>query len=106
MIVLAAGLAAVVLVAALEAVVTAAPVSFLHIRSNLSQTATLVSAYPDLAVSPDRDWVVVVWTEGYDDRAGFQGHVYLRAASETGGGWGTRSASSLATVPLMPTTRL
>lgn len=90
MIVLAAGLAAAVLVAALEAVVTAAPVSFLHIRSNLSQTATLSSGYPDLAVSPDRDWVVVVWTEGYDDRVGFQGHVYLRAASETGGGWGNK----------------
>ena len=90
MIVLAAGLAAVVLAAVLEAVVTAAPVSFLHIRSNLSQTATLVSGYPDLAVSPDRDWVVVVWTEGYVAGVGSQGHVYLRAASETGGGWGNK----------------
>jgi hypothetical protein len=90
MIVLAAGLAVVVLAAVLVAVVTAAPVSFLHIRSNLSRTATLSSAYPDLAVSPDGDWVVVAWTEGYDDRAEFRGHVYLRAASEAGGGWGNK----------------
>jgi hypothetical protein len=87
---LAVGLAAVVLVAMVEAAVIAAPVSFLHVRSNLSQTETLVSAYPDLAVSPDENWVVVVWTEGYDDRADFRGHVYLRAASETGGGWGNK----------------
>jgi len=90
-IVLAAGLAAVALAAVLAAVAMARPLAgFIHIRTNLSQAATLVSAHPDLVVSPDGDRVVAVWTEGYNARAGFRGHVYLRAASETGGGWGSK----------------
>jgi hypothetical protein len=92
-VVLAAGLAAVALAALFGALAMAAPLGFLHVRSNLSQTATLVSGPPDLAVSPDGDWVAVAWTEEYTVGAGYdkgRGHVYLRAASETGGGWGSK----------------
>jgi len=84
-IVVAAGLAAV-----LAAVAMAAPLGFSPLRPNLSQTDTRVSARPDLAVSPGGDRVVVVWTEGYRDGSGGKGHVYLRAASEAGGGWGSK----------------
>jgi len=87
-IVLAAGLAATALAAVLAAVAMARPLGFLHLRSNLSQTATFISAYPDLAVSPDGDRVVAAWTEGYKDGVGYKGHVYLRVASEAGAGWG------------------
>jgi len=87
---LAVGLAAVALVAVMAVVAIAAPSGFLHIRSDLSQTPGLVSAPPDIAVSPSGDWVAVAWTEEYDAGAGYGkgwGHVYLRVASETGGGW-------------------
>jgi hypothetical protein len=85
--VLAAGLAA----AVLATVAAASPLGFVHVRSNLSRTPTLVSAYPDLAVSPDSDRVAVVWTEDYyQSGAGSYKHVYLRVASETGGGWGDK----------------
>lgn len=90
-VVLAAGLAAAVLAAVLAAVATARPLDFVHVRTNLSRAASRVSAYPDLAVSPDGDRVVVVWTEGYTAGVGYRGHVYLRAASETGG-WGDKVA--------------
>jgi hypothetical protein len=78
------------LVAALATVVVAAPLGFPHVRSNLSRTAPRVSARPDLAVSPDGDRVVVAWTEEYRDGSGSKGHVYLRAASEGGGYWGSK----------------
>ncbi len=84
-IVVAAGLAAVLVATAM-----AASLGFPHIRSNLSQTETGVSARPGLAVSSDGDRVVVVWTEEYRDGSGSKGHVYLRAASEAGGGWGSK----------------
>ena len=80
-------LAAVALAAVLVTVATARPLGFLHIRTNLSHTATLVSADPDLATSPDGDHVAVVWTEGYMGVVGNKGHVYLRAASEAAPGW-------------------
>jgi hypothetical protein len=89
-VVLAAGLAAVALAALFGALAMAAPLGFLHVRFNLSQTPTLVSGPPDLAVSPDGDWVALAWTEEYTVGAGYdkgRGHVYLRAASETGEGW-------------------
>jgi hypothetical protein len=90
-IVLAIMLAVAAVAAMLAAVAWAAPrLEFLHVQHNLSQTRERMSAYPDLAVSPDGDRVVVVWTEGYDEQAGYRGHVYLRAASESGGGWGNR----------------
>jgi hypothetical protein len=90
-VVLAAGLAAATLAAVLATVAAARPLGFLHIRSNLSRTPTLASAYPDLAVSPDGDRIVVVWTEEYYQAgAGSYNHVYLRVASETGAGWGER----------------
>lgn len=86
----ATALAAMALAAALVAVAMAAPrLGFIHLRRNLSETATSVSAYPDLAVSPDGDWVVAVWTERFTGGAR-AGHVYLRAASESGGGWGNK----------------
>jgi hypothetical protein len=88
---LATVLAGAAVAAMLAAVASAAPrLEFIHIQHNLSQTRERVSAYPDLAVSPDGDRVVVAWTEGYDERAGYRGHVYLRTASESGGGWGNR----------------
>ena len=90
-IVLAAGLAAVALAAVLWAVATAAPLGFLHVRFNLSQTPAGASAQPDLATSADGNWVAAVWTEDYGSGSGqAKGHVYLRAASETGAGWGNR----------------
>jgi hypothetical protein len=89
-IVLAAGLAAAALAAVLAAGATARPLDFLHLHSNLSQTAVLISAYPDLAVSPDGDRVVAAWTEGYRDGVGYKGHVYLRAASGVGVSWGSK----------------
>jgi len=85
------GLAALALATALAAVTMAAPgLDFIHTRRNLSGTITLISAHPDLAVSPDGDLVVVAWTEGYEPGASDKGHVYLRAASESGSGWGSR----------------
>ncbi len=57
---------------------------FLRSGSNLSQDATLISAYPDVAVSDDGDWVAAVWTDGYQGTAGYKGHVYLRVASNGG----------------------
>ena len=94
MIVLAAGTAAVALAAVLGAVAMARPLGFIHVRSNLSQTPRLVSAPPDLAVSPGGDWVAVAWTEEYAAGAGYgkgRGHVYLRAAPEMeAGGWGSK----------------
>lgn len=80
-------LAAVALSAVLVTAATARPLDFLHIRTNLSHTTTLVSADPDLAASPDAGHVAVVWTEGYTGVVGNKGHVYLRAASETDAGW-------------------
>lgn len=89
-IVLAAGLAAVALAAVLWAVATAAPLGFLHVRFNLSQTPAGVSAQPDLAVSATGNWVAAVWTEEYKSGTGqAKGHVYLRAAPEAGAGWGS-----------------
>ena len=90
MILLAAGLAAVALAAVLAVVAMARPVGFLHLRRNLSNTETLVSAYPDLAVSPGGDRVVAAWTEGHKDGIGYKGYAYLRTASETGAGWGSK----------------
>jgi hypothetical protein len=86
---------AVVLAAAILAgVARAAPAAgFLHVRTDLSGTSARMSAYPDLAVSPDGNWVAVAWVEEYKANIGYRGHVYLRAASETGNGWG-------ATVPV------
>ncbi|RLC63290.1 MAG: hypothetical protein DRI01_05485, partial [Chloroflexi bacterium] len=54
---------------------------------NLSYTRTLISARPDLAFSPDGNWVAVVWTEGHSEVAGFVGHVYLRGAREMDDAW-------------------
>lgn len=80
--------AAAALAAVLATVAGARPLRFLHIRHNLSQTSDQVSAHPDLAVTADGATVVVVWTERYRDD--FDGRVYLRAVSETGGGWGNK----------------
>jgi hypothetical protein len=97
-VVLVAGVAAAALAAVLAVVAAARPLGFLHNRFNLSQTTT-VAAYPDLAVSPDSDWVVAVWMEEhYQSGAGSYNHVYLRAASETGGGWGNEVAVFSGTV--------
>lgn len=76
--------------AALAAVTRASVAGgFLHVRTNLSSSPDLMSAFPDLAVSPDGEWVAVTWVEGYDSSAGYKGDVYLRAASESSG-WGPR----------------
>lgn len=80
--------AAAALAAVLATVAGARPLRFLHIRHNLSQTSDQVSAHPDLAVTADGATVVVVWTERYRDD--FDGRVYLRVASETGGNWGNK----------------
>jgi hypothetical protein len=86
----AAGAAAAVAVM-LGAVAMASPMGFVHVQSNLSQTSTLASGYPDLAVSLDGEQVAVVWTEEYlPGREYHKGHVFLRAASETSGGWGDK----------------
>lgn len=86
-----AGLAAVVLMTVLVAVAMARPLGFLHIRSNLSQAGTLISVYPKMGVAPDRDWVAAVWGEELRPGGGeFRGHVYIRAASEIGSGWGSK----------------
>lgn len=88
---LAAGLAAMTLAAVLAAVAVAAPrLDFIHLRNNLSATSTRISSYPDMAVSSDGDRVVVVWVEEYEANAYNKGHVHLRAASESGGGWGSK----------------
>ncbi len=62
---------------------------FLHIATNLSASPNRYSYYADIAVSPDGDRVVVVWSEAYQDYGGAtKGSVYLRWASEsTGSGW-------------------
>jgi hypothetical protein len=83
-IVLAAAIA-VGLAGVLVGVIQAAP-TFLHLRRNLSNTA-YTSVYPDLAVSPDHNWLAAAWVEGYTAESGSRGHVYLRIASESAG-WG------------------
>ena len=89
-VVLAGVLAAMALAAVLAAVAMAAPrLGFIHIRTNLSLTQDLISARPDLEVSSNGDRVTVVWTEGYQQDLS-HGHVYLRAASESGSGWGNK----------------
>jgi len=82
----AAVVAAIGLAGVLAGALHAAP-SFLHMRQNLSHT-DCTSAYPDLAVSPDLNYMAVTWVEGYTTTSGSRGHVYLRIASESGG-WGT-----------------
>jgi len=81
-------LAAVALAMVLAAVALAAPrMDSIHIVHNLSETETHISVGPDLAVSPNGNWVAVAWTDGYTlDRD--RGDLYLRAASETGSDWG------------------
>jgi hypothetical protein len=82
--------AAVAVAALLAVAARAAPQSgFLHVRRNLSETSR-TSANPDLAVSPDGDWVAVGWIEEYVGGVGYVGHAFLRAASESGGGWGDK----------------
>jgi hypothetical protein len=73
----------------LATVAGARPLRFLHIRHNLSQTSDRVSAHPGLAVTADGNTVVAVWTEKYRS-PDFDGRVYLRVASEMGGGWGSK----------------
>lgn len=80
--IVAAAAAAIGLAGVLVGVLQAAP-SFLHIRQNLSNTA-YTSAFPDLAVSADHNYVAVVWVDGYSGISGSKGHVYLRVASESG----------------------
>jgi hypothetical protein len=63
--------------------------SFLRVRTNVSESPTLASVVPDLAVSPDQDTVAVVWVEGYEPDVPV-GHVYLRAAPALDVGWGSR----------------
>ena len=88
---LAAGLAAMTLTAVLAAVAVAAPrLDFIYLRNNLSATSTRISSYPDMAVSSDSDRVAVAWVEEYEPYAYSKGHVHLRAASESGGGWGSK----------------
>jgi hypothetical protein len=84
--IVAAVVAAIGLAGVLAGVLHAAPSSFLHIRQKLSYT-DYTSAYPELAVSPDRNYLAVTWVEGYEEKSGSKGHVYLRIASESGG-WG------------------
>ncbi len=60
-----------------------------HTRYNLSNTDSLISAYPDLAMSGER--VSVVWTEDYIQGLGKgYGHVYLRDSSNSGDNWGNK----------------
>jgi hypothetical protein len=90
-VVLVSGLAAVALAMVLVTVATARPLGFLHLRTNLSLTETLVSAYPELAISPDGDRVITVWTEEHRSGVGFpKGDIWLRVASEVEGGWGEK----------------
>ena len=90
-IVLTAAGAAVAVAAMLGVVAMARPLGFIHVQSNLSRTATLASGRPDLGVSPNGEHVAVVWTEEYlPGRGYYRGHVFLRAVSETGGGWGDK----------------
>jgi hypothetical protein len=72
-------------------VAVAAPkMGFLHIRTNLSRSSDRDSSFPEMDVSPDGNWVAVVWVEEYIEGDKDKGSVYLRAASEMGGGWGDR----------------
>jgi hypothetical protein len=87
---LTAGLAAMALAVVLVAGVRARPLGFLRFGFNLSQDDTLISAYPDVAVSADGEWVAAVWTDGYQSSAGYKGHAYLRAASSGGVNWGDK----------------
>jgi hypothetical protein len=83
-------LTAAILTAVLAKAAGARPLRFLHIRHNLSWTSDRFSAHPGLAVTADGSTVVAVWTERYSSLDNFDGRVYLRAASETGGGWGNK----------------
>jgi hypothetical protein len=82
-----------VVVIMLTTVARSASAGFLHIRLNLSATRDYTSADPALAISPDHNWVAVAWVEGYvQSKTDSRGHVYLRAASESAGGFGSRIA--------------
>jgi hypothetical protein len=81
----AAVVAATGLAGVLVGILQAAPSSsFAHLRWRLSQ-ADYVAAYPEMAVSPDRNYLAVVWVEGHSQNSGSKGHVYLRTASEASG---------------------
>jgi PKD repeat protein len=62
------------------------PRSAAQAPDNLSGTANLTSAYPDIATGGD--WTGVVWVEGEVVKGHPQGNAYLRASSDAGQTWG------------------
>lgn len=68
--------------------------SWLRIRTNLSDSPTVISGYPDMAISDDGNELAVVWTEGYSSSSGAKHHgrVYLRWISEDTGLWSPKIA--------------
>jgi hypothetical protein len=82
---------ALAMTAMLLAIMTQAASSgwFFRIQRNLSSTDDRWSVYPDVAADADGDPLVAVWIEEYDYLAGsgYLGHVRMRAASASSGGW-------------------
>ncbi|MCX7855207.1 MAG: hypothetical protein N2556_04385 [Anaerolineae bacterium] len=71
---------------ALSSALAAPRPAFLRLATNLSNRSARYSYYADIAVSPDGDRVVVVWSEAYQDYGGAtKGSVYLTWASESTG---------------------
>lgn len=65
-----------------------APSSAAQAPNNLSGTANLTSAYPDIAT--DGAWTAVAWVEGEAVKGHPQGNAYLRASSDAGQTWGDK----------------
>jgi hypothetical protein len=66
----------------------AAAGTWLRITTNLSGSSTLLSAYPDVAVSQDGGYVAVVWQEQHaGDTDVKAGHIYARCVQEGSDRW-------------------
>lgn len=73
-----------------------APVAakLLHIRYNLSTTASVTSGFPAIVINPFDasnpsygEYVAVAWTDGVDSTSGHQGPVQIKFTTESSGLW-------------------
>lgn len=71
----------------------AASGKWLRLTTNLSGASNLLSAYPDVAVSDNGQYVAVVWQEQAPGDPEKAGYIYIRCAQEgSTQGWGAKRA--------------
>jgi hypothetical protein len=70
----------------------AASTGWMRVTNNLSGARSLLSVFPDVAVSSDGQHVAVVWQEQAPGDGEEQGYVYIRCASEGTPLWGAKRA--------------